>query len=473
MHLIAKHGIALTGAKSHHQGDAGSFSLFAFGQLLAIDPGYPGAAQSDVVNKPTDHNLILINGNGPNPPYGEFVNTNTNTAYIENCFDSPSLGYGEVQTSYHGANITRKLLFMHKKYFISGDFVTSTALNNYTFQLHGNGLSGALPSDATGAFYPDFENRKCTYQRDSVHLLAMVQNDGSAADFTTATDSLATIEGVYRHYTKTLVTKNNASNMLYVTTLYPWMGSQPVVTQIGEADSFVANRINDGIHTDYLFAQRDNLQIILDANTTGLPETIRGNGNLNLYSTQADGSFASAFIQNGDSLVYGFQPIIKCDKKLDVVFEKITGGIYTGHISAAGVVALYSAYPLRAVAGSVSSVTFDAAKKLCLISFTGKCNFRLEPSDGLWDESSLSSLKLEVFPNPSPEGHFAITIYSRARSKATLTITDNTGHTIVSRNSLLQPGKTLIHIDLSGFPTGVYWLRCTLGSGSCGVGLVK
>jgi len=43
--------------------------------LLALDPGYPGASQSDAVNKPTDHNLILVNGNGPNPPNGEFVNT--------------------------------------------------------------------------------------------------------------------------------------------------------------------------------------------------------------------------------------------------------------------------------------------------------------------------------------------------------------------------------------------------------------
>ena len=473
MHLIAKHGIALAGAKSHHQGDAGSFSLFAHGQLLALDPGYPGASQSDAVNKPTDHNLILVNGNGPNPPNGEFVNTATNTADILNYFDSPSLDYGEVQTAYYGANITRKMLFIHKKYFISGDFITSSALNNYTFQLHGNGLSGALPTDATGAFYPDFVNSNCIYQRDSVHLLAMVQNDGLPADFTMATDSMAIGSGVYRHYTKTLVTKNGESNMLFLTTLYPWVGSQPMASPIGEGNTFVATRISDGIQSDYLFAQRDNNLITLHPNTTGLAETLQGNGNLNLYSTHSDGSFSNAFLQNGDLLSYGSQSIIRCSGKMDVAYEKITGGIYTGYVSAAGSVALFADYPLRVLAGSVSSITYDDAKNLCLISFTGMCHFRLEPSDGLRDEPSLSALQLEVFPNPAPDGRFTITLDARAGCQASFTVTDNTGRILITRNLQLQSGKTNSQYDLSGFPAGVDWLKCTSGLGIIRVGLVK
>ncbi len=473
MHLIAKHGIALSGAKSHHQGDAGSFSLFAHEKLLALDPGYPGAPQSDAVNKPTDHNLILVNGNGPNPPNGEFVNTATNTAYIENFFDSHYLDYGEVRTSYDGADITRKILFINHKYFILGDFITSTAVNNYTFQLHGNGLAGALPQDATGAFYPDFSNLDVTYQRDSVHLFARIQNDGQPAVFTTATDSLAIGYGVFRHYTKTLATVDSVSNALFLTTLYPWTDNKPEVTQIGAGSDQVANRINDGLQTDYLFAQYENNLVSLPGAATGLTETLKANGNINLYSTHADGSFSFAFLQNGDSLVYGFQPVIRCDHKLDVAYEKLSGGIYSGYISAAGTVSLFSDHALKAVSGSVLSVTFDADKRMCLITFNGKGNFKLEPSNGSGEASGMAGFTLAVTPNPSRDGRFLITIESRSRSQAKFTLTDIMGRIILSRNLDVNAGKTQFHADLSDYPAGVYLAGCVLDKANQQITMVK
>jgi hypothetical protein len=473
LHFIAKHGIALTGAKSHHQGDAGSFSLFAYGQLLALDPGYPGAAQSDAVNKPTDHNLILVNGNGPNPPNGEFVNTTTNTASIENYFDSPSIGYGEVNASYYGAGITRKILFVHDKYFISGDFISSAAINNYTFQLHGNGLSGALPTDATGAFYPDFANSTVMYQRDSVHLLALVRHDGTTEDFATATDSMAIGANSYRHYTKTLVTRSGISNMLFLSTLYPWIGSKPIVNQVNTGNDLIANLVSDGTHTDCIFAQHDHNLIPLSGTATGFAETIKGNGNLNLYSIHTDGSFSGAFLQNGDSLVYGLQTVISCDPGSDVAFEKISDGIYTGYVSSPGQVAVFSDQPLQAVSGPVSGLTYIADRNLCLITFTGKGNFRLEPADGLRDEPGLSGLKLEVFPNPSKDGMFTIIIHSHSGSKATFTIANIMGQTIQSGNLSLPAGETQFEVDLSGYPAGIYRLRIVSGLRRVGVGLVR
>ncbi len=459
MHFIAQHGIALTGAKSHHQGDAGSFSMFAGGQLLALDPGYPGAAQSSVENKPTDHNLVLVNGNGPNPPNGEFVNTATNTAYIENCFSTSLLDYGEIRTSYFGASITRKTLFINHRYFMLGDFITSTATNDYTFQLQGNGLAGALPSAATGAFYPDFTNSRFSYQRDSVHLFAMVQNDHAPAEFTMATDSLA-IDNSYRHYTKTQVTVKNAGNMLFLTVLYPWVQSHPVVTTMGAWYGAVGNRISDSLQVGYFFAQYNALPVSLPAIATGLQDSLRYNGNLNLFITHPDGSFSGAFIQNGDSLVYGKQPIIGINHKLDVAFEKTADGAYSGFVSGAGIVALFSDRALKVVSGLVTSISYDAARHLNTVTFSGKGNFRLEAANGLAETPGIPGITMAAYPNPAPKGEFVINIDSPFDCRAKLTITDYTGKIVYTRPIYVQPGKTMVRADLSGCPAGSYLLCC-------------
>ena len=105
MHFIGKHGIPLTGAKSHHQGDASSFTFAAYGELMAVDPGYPGSSQAALENKAIDHSLILVNGSGPLPPSGETVSTSTNTAYIENYFDTRA-PTSSGKTSSSGINIS-------------------------------------------------------------------------------------------------------------------------------------------------------------------------------------------------------------------------------------------------------------------------------------------------------------------------------------------------------------------------------
>jgi hypothetical protein len=473
MHLIGKHGIPLSGAKSHHQGDAGSFSLFAHGQLLAIDPGYPGASLSDVVNKPTDHNLVLVNGNGPNPPNGEFVNTLTNTAYIENYFSSAGLDYGEIRISYGGANIIRKTLFIHKKYFIIDDEITSNLTNNYTFQLHGNGLLGAPSDSITGAFYPDFNQWRGNYQRDSVHLLFMIQDDKSLGSFTAMTDSLATGTSTFRHYTKTMFTRESPGDMLFLTTMYPWIGARPDLAQISTPPGIVAYRISDGTYHDYVFVQTGNSLIETSPGSTGLSETMTGNGKINLYSTHADGSFSSAFLQNGDSLVYGLQPVIRCARSQDFAYEKGSSGIYTGYTSSSGTVELFSDRPLKAVSGPVSAASYDAETNLCLVDFTGKGSFRLEPANGLHEAHKNTGFNISVSPNPAIDGRFTFIVDACTGCKLNLTICDNAGRSIFAQTLFPDARTMYLKIDLSDHPAGIYHLKCTSGSVRQTVNFVK
>jgi hypothetical protein len=54
--------------QSHEHADGGSFMLNAFGQRLALDPGYLTFTTHGLVNKPQDHNMVLVDGAGP-PDY--------------------------------------------------------------------------------------------------------------------------------------------------------------------------------------------------------------------------------------------------------------------------------------------------------------------------------------------------------------------------------------------------------------------
>ncbi|MEI6683233.1 MAG: heparinase II/III family protein [Bacteroidota bacterium] len=471
MHLIAKHGIALSGAKSHHQGDASGFTLFAYGQMLAPDPGYPGAALSSLTNGAANHNLVLVNGSGPLPPNGEFVNTGTNTAFIEHYFSTPFLDYGEVRTSYGGATITRKILFINHQYFTITDFLTSTSVNDYTFQLHGNGLAGALPQDATGAFYPGFSNATCTYQRDSVHLLGMIQNEGTPASFTTATDSMAIGNG-FRHYTKTMAIRT-ADSLLFVSTLFPWVKTPPVIVRVASGASQVASGVGDGARHAIFFAQRTNSQATYPPSATGLATPLTGNGNLNLYRTDSAGAFASAFLQHGDSIVYGRQPVIRADHKTDVAYEQLADGIYAGYISDAGIVAFASPHPLRAVSGAVSGIAYDPARKLCTVTFASGCNFRLETANGLAEKPGEPAFQITASPNPSHDGLFQVTIHSKAGCRATLLLADQAGRTLTAQPLALKAGETQWKANLSGYPPGAYRFILSTATGSRNITLVK
>jgi hypothetical protein len=51
--------------ESHEHAEPGAFLLHAFGERLALDPGYFSFTDRNLVGKPQDHNVILVDGAGP------------------------------------------------------------------------------------------------------------------------------------------------------------------------------------------------------------------------------------------------------------------------------------------------------------------------------------------------------------------------------------------------------------------------
>ena len=404
MHFIGKHGIALTGAKSHHQGDASSFSLMAYGELLAVDPGYPGASQADLENKAIDHSLVLVNNAGPLPPTGELVSTSTNTAYIERYFDTPLLDYGEVRTAYQGADVIRRNLFVRNGYFLLADQMSSASAKNYTFQLHGNGLYGALPAAATGAFVPDFSNGRGLYQRNGVTLLAAVGVTGGMSLFAWETDSMV-INGGFRRYSKMLAAKNSVAAATFLSALVPYTSPAPVVNAASQGSASVSFRVlQNGFH-DLAFCSQSGAMVALNADSTGMNKAVKGDGKLNFYSETSTGGFSSAFMGDGDSLVAGGRQILRATGRIDMAWMRLDSTVWAGYVSAADTVRVCADGPMQVLTGSVTALAYDSVRHQAKLFCTAKGNFLAAPASLTWVWTGQAGTSWHDAANWQLEGH--------------------------------------------------------------------
>lgn len=453
-HFIGKHGIILSGAKSHHQGDATSFSLFARGELLAIDPGYPGSSESDAVNKPTDHNLILVNGNGPNPPNGEFVSVTTNTAYIGNPFDLPSLDYGEVSASYHGASQVRKAIFLKGKVALLADYLSSQSSNNYTFQLHGHGLTGCSPSSSEGSFNPDFENFSGVWQRDSVRLLATILSATETGVYEHLTDSMAVGSATYKRYSKMLVSSGPVStNTFFLTSLVPSAATPPLVTPLALSAEARAIRIADGMERSFILCQVSPDLTEATPSETGFEQSLGGNGLVNLF--HGEPSLPTLFmIEGGTKLTYGAQTWLDMDHPITFAMEQTSPGAFSGFTSDSGVVKVHSELPLRVTAGAITTITFDTLTMLNTLTFRAKGHFTLEPANGI-EERQRHGGSVKVWPNPSASGYFHLVTTPPFTGMISIVVTDASGKRVIDQEAWAQNGTPIV-VNLSGYPSGNY-----------------
>src|SRR4030095_10193764 len=62
-------GLGIPVSASHEQADPGGYLLFAFGEQLAIDPGYFTFEERDLVAAPRHHHVVLVDDKAPVHPF--------------------------------------------------------------------------------------------------------------------------------------------------------------------------------------------------------------------------------------------------------------------------------------------------------------------------------------------------------------------------------------------------------------------
>ena len=158
-------GRALRAAGGHNHADATSFLLMADDEPLVYDPGYLRYSQRHYVAKDSSHNLILVNGRGPQEGIpgaarGAEVFLETSTPATLDV----TLKYVRMRTAYEQATLRRSFIWSNNWMLTISDHVTREVPAVFTYQFHGNGLEEA------GTFVPAFSDHQAEYRGATVPL---------------------------------------------------------------------------------------------------------------------------------------------------------------------------------------------------------------------------------------------------------------------------------------------------------------
>ncbi|WBA43834.1 heparinase II/III domain-containing protein [Hymenobacter canadensis] len=353
LHLYGKNGAAQTNSGGHSQADAGSFLLHAHGQLLALDAGYLSYSRRAEVGNATNHNLVLVDGAGP--AIGTTGAANDAAAFVQNTFQTSGLRYGEVQTSYQQASITRKVLFVRGTYFLLADALAAPVPHTYTWQLHGYGLAGGTAG--TGTFTDSLTVGAGIWHKNGVQLRAQVVATGGTT-YTAATGSHELTYNTPEQHT-TLLAHATGTSPQFLAALYPYTSAAPRLLAASTAST--ATLSSHAAFTDVVFAQADT---VLSTVVSALPEMVAADGRLNFYSTDSLGNFAQLFVQDGRLLQYGPQPMLQASRRATLSWQQLSGTQYEGYASRATelVLALHFV-PGNVTGAGVRSFTYDASTR--------------------------------------------------------------------------------------------------------------
>lgn len=369
LHLYGRGGLAQANSGGHSQGSAGSFLLHAYGQQLALDPGYLSYNRRAEVGQASNHNLVLVDGAGP--AIGTTGVASPAMSTIQQTLRTSELAYGEVKTAYQSVSIVRKALFVRNAYYLLADEVSADRPHTYTWQLHGYGLAGGQPA-TTGTFTDSLATHEGLWQKNGVTLLAHVTATGGASDYTTATNPHETTYGTAENHTTLLVRKSGSAQTQFLAALYPSTGRRPRIrTTSGAATAALAST---GAFIDVAFAQADTT--LQAATSPRLPTAVRADGRLNFYSADSTGAFAQLFVQQGTALYLGEKPLLQAANRVTVSWQQTDATRYEGAVSQATTLTLALASVPKSVTGdSLASYRYDASRQQLHLVFRGSSAF--------------------------------------------------------------------------------------------------
>lgn len=208
-HFLAEHGIANT--STHNQADEASFFINAYGEDIALDPGYIQYSERDRVNASINHNMILVNGSGTST-------LSPVDSYIDKYFEIPGFYYGEVSTSYLSTDIHRRSALLNDKFCIVIDDLRRSSSADYTFQCHGDGLlsSGTFVSTGVGGIWTG---------TDSAAMELVIDAIGGSDEIAIETDVHETGYLAWAEHSVVRCRKN-ASNTKFAALIYPYLQSE-------------------------------------------------------------------------------------------------------------------------------------------------------------------------------------------------------------------------------------------------------
>lgn len=458
LHFSAKNGRARDAAKGHNQADASSFILHAYGQMLALDPGYLKWDRRDEVSNAQNHSMILVDSLGP--VNGSTLNGGDADAFVENTIDLLHMDYGEVRTAYEGAIIVRKPLFVRRSYYLLGDFVSSSQSHTYRFQLHGYGLES---SDSIHGVYTHLPAlNRGMWSRNGVTLLAQSTATGGLSQFTRQTNIHELRYDSMQEHTTMLADKIGA-NASFLTALMPFVTDTPQVQTLCAPDCG-ALMVETSGYKDVAFTSG-----LVQAGASGLSGDLVSDAGLAFYSQDSTGGFAQLLCEEGTVLTLGTDSLCFSSATMDLAFSVLDGTNYEGFASAPATVRLFD---LNFVPGSVlgmgvSSWSYNASDNVLTIVFGQGGRFTVHEDVIIGLPGAAPQEDLTIWPNPTQgqvsvqtQGSGELRVYDlQGRILETQSVTAGTTTLDLNTSGRLSPGLYMVVLFRDGKNVAVRKLK--------------
>ena len=331
-HMSGEHGLPRESGGGHNQADAGSFMLGVGGEMMALDPGYVGYDRREEVGKAANHNMILVDGDGP--AIGTPGAANDADAWIGDTFNlDDHLGFGSVTTGYRGAKIRRDVLFLDLRTIVIADFLTSDEEHEYTWQLHGNGLAGEGPP-SSGLFLENFDDREAMWYRDGHALSTHIAASDGSTDFRAETAPHEVAYDSTENHT-VLRLRSAGKDRQFLSALVPrsLSNDQELESTVEEGSTTMVTRLPD--HT-VITVGADTTFRTVSPLATALPGEIGTDAPLALLRIEPFSGFPTKmFMRNGKTLSYDGRELLSSSVRTDLAIVPGTSG-YQGYCKDSG-----------------------------------------------------------------------------------------------------------------------------------------
>jgi hypothetical protein len=214
---------------SHEHADPLSFIVWARGEPLAIDPGYIDYANHGKVKYGKDHNIVLVDGKGPEffldgliqaPPNSDgFLHDHA----VEGLFTTLA-----ASTKYENAELRRRFVRVDRStalgldrdarpdLFIVADRLISETSRNWTFQL--NGLASELIGGTSFTSSPVDGGGQATWTRPLASLIAITLSSAGTPLVESRLEESSLASGNHRCFT---ISADMGANAGFLTALIP------------------------------------------------------------------------------------------------------------------------------------------------------------------------------------------------------------------------------------------------------------
>ena len=328
MMVLGEHGQARIGGHIHEHSDNTSFILFAYEKLLVMDCGYLSWDDHDLVRYPKNHNLILIDGEGPPSPT-TFLPTSGADSFINFTFSTPKLSYGEINTTYQNTDFIRTAAFVQDRFFIINDFTQNYGSHDYEWLLHGNG------GGTTGNETSIVGSNMVTYDLDNVKLQALF-NCSQAFELSQYEDYH---EISYNNAGTHNVTKATAEgeDLYFSVILIPETENSPLVFIPENHGDFISNYLEyEGLRIKTIIKQNE-----LQLEDQFLDQDLIFDGNSLIISSAQYSEPDFIFARNVTMIDLNGFPVFRSQKRTNICLNIFADSLF-GFIETGGEISFYT-----------------------------------------------------------------------------------------------------------------------------------